>query len=316
MKNILLTALTLISVGINAQNFENPSNIWVYGGLNFYQADFYVYQWKNDGEINGEPVKVLGTQRYFAMGSENPRFFGPFGDDDIYLKVNDEGVHVWDPADNDFDFLFDFEAQVGDIWMNNMWGFVGLENGEQVSITEENIVNALGNHDSNGQNFQYLEINQVNHYIEPHNSRIYHGIGPSGSFLPCMEPADLDIPAAPDQCMGRPYGLMYFTDGENTFRHNVSGFEQEFLDNVLATCDIGTANLYEFRIYPNPVSSVLKLDSFKKIDEIAVFNASGKLIRSIQNLNEEINVADLTPGLYILKGKIEGKEVNAKFIKK
>jgi DNA/RNA endonuclease YhcR with UshA esterase domain len=69
-------------------------------------------------------------------------------------------------------------------------------------------------------------------------------------------------------------------------------------------------------IYPNPTNSILKIRTSESIDNIRVFDLSGRLIIDEQSGKKEISVQELRPGIYILNISLQGKEVvHAKFIK-
>ena len=73
-------------------------------------------------------------------------------------------------------------------------------------------------------------------------------------------------------------------------------------------------------ISPNPVSTILRVENFRDINRLEVFNAYGQRVL-IRNTNldarVDVDVAALPPGVYLLtgynpKGVLIG---NAKFIK-
>ncbi|WP_298883713.1 endonuclease [uncultured Polaribacter sp.] len=71
------------------------------------------------------------------------------------------------------------------------------------------------------------------------------------------------------------------------------------------------------QFYPNPAQNKLFIqnNSNLKINNINIINAFGKQIISIQNFNKEINLNNLSKGIYILKFEIENKIYSTKFIK-
>ena len=318
MKAFLLLIFSFLSIFGNSQIFENPSNIWVYGGLSLTQENYYVYRWGNDTEINGEPVKVLLTEYYYIMGYDNPQIFGPYtGIEDIYIKNDDNNVYVWDPANEEFDFLFDFDAQVGDVWQNNMWGNVEVDEAI-ISLTEENLVLELNSFNSEGTAYNYLQLTSLIYDIPPHNERIIIGVGPTGSFTPCLAPAEIGLTenTATDQCLGRAFGLKFFGDGENTLRFgNFSETEELLLNQILSTDNPHDQNDFEISIYPNPVKDQLKVKSILNFQSIRIFNAEGKLVTEIQNPTSELNVSNLASGFYFIQFNHDGKITNKKFIK-
>lgn len=81
----------------------------------------------------------------------------------------------------------------------------------------------------------------------------------------------------------------------------------------------GEVNAFGLAVYPSPTSGVLKINAENVVSRVDVYNITGKLISSIQNVNErqfEINVSDLSNGMYITNiYDQKGRVVSDKFIK-
>ncbi|RZJ53324.1 MAG: T9SS type A sorting domain-containing protein [Flavobacterium sp.] len=86
------------------------------------------------------------------------------------------------------------------------------------------------------------------------------------------------------------------------------------LSGSLSTPDFDLAN---FKYSPNPVKHVLTIDHTTIIDEVHVFSVSGKsvLVKKINNTHSEIDLSNLSTGIYILKAKSDGKEKTIKIMK-
>ncbi len=97
------------------------------------------------------------------------------------------------------------------------------------------------------------------------------------------------------------------------------------VDNVtisaVKTTQLGTRNVgavevdSDFKIYPNPVTDVLLIDSKLKFKNAQIFDMTGKVINKKLDGNK-LNVKDLPKGIYILKLENDGGVVTKKFIKK
>ena len=61
-------------------------------------------------------------------------------------------------------------------------------------------------------------------------------------------------------------------------------------------------------VYPNPTTGELNLDVNGQVD---IYNVAGTLVKSVQTLNNKINVSDLSEGIYFIR-TADGM---AKFIK-
>ena len=71
-------------------------------------------------------------------------------------------------------------------------------------------------------------------------------------------------------------------------------------------------------IYPNPVSNMLRIHNTDniQIDQISIINTLGKQIIQVQNPNKEINIQNLSKGIYILKFVMNKSTYSTKFVKK
>lgn len=82
--------------------------------------------------------------------------------------------------------------------------------------------------------------------------------------------------------------------------------------STLATAEV---KKIEFSIYPNPVTDILTIKTQEKILNVAVYDASGKVVNTQLN-NGQINVSALPNGVYILKAVTDKGVYQQKLIKK
>lgn len=77
-------------------------------------------------------------------------------------------------------------------------------------------------------------------------------------------------------------------------------------------------NLVQFKVYPNPTHDVLYLETTKNIESLSLFNILGQeVLAGIPDKNaNEISLAGLPVGTYILKATIEGHVETRKVIKR
>jgi hypothetical protein len=85
-------------------------------------------------------------------------------------------------------------------------------------------------------------------------------------------------------------------------------------DGTLSTSDFILPN---FTFYPNPVKHILTINNTAAIDEIEIFSISGNVVLSkkINSNHSEIDLSQVSSGLYLLKVKSDGKTKTIKFIK-
>lgn len=60
------------------------------------------------------------------------------------------------------------------------------------------------------------------------------------------------------------------------------------------------------KVYPNPTSGFITIDIDEPINQIQVLNLAGQVLKTFTQTDTQINVADLTPGVYILQ--LEGQD--------
>ncbi len=68
-------------------------------------------------------------------------------------------------------------------------------------------------------------------------------------------------------------------------------------------------------VYPNPATSYLKVTGACDIEQVSLYNLSGQCVMSSAVVNDEINIASLKSGSYILRLVSEGQVFVRKFIK-
>lgn len=85
-------------------------------------------------------------------------------------------------------------------------------------------------------------------------------------------------------------------------------------DNLAVT----DAKISNFEIYPNPVGNELNINAKGSLENVSIFDISGKQVLNQQDFknNKTINVSNLPKGTYVLKATINSKEQTKKFIKK
>lgn len=98
-----------------------------------------------------------------------------------------------------------------------------------------------------------------------------------------------------------------------------SGQVEDYTLNIIAS-SLSTAenNISKggIKIYPNPTTSVIKIDSKGKVKSFELYNISGQLVKKGGKV-EEISLENSTSGVYIIKITLENNEVSiSKVIKK
>ena len=107
------------------------------------------------------------------------------------------------------------------------------------------------------------------------------------------------------------------------FSTSVAGIEftfpqklYEFTDARDFLLSIDKNNLENFKVYPNPTSNKLYLNSKKAIKKVSLFNIVGDKILSFNSDKKEINISHFSKGIYILRIQFKDhKSVVRKIIK-
>lgn len=71
------------------------------------------------------------------------------------------------------------------------------------------------------------------------------------------------------------------------------------------------------KLYPNPTSNVLNIESEGTIQNVSIFNILGQEVikKSTNESSIRLDVSGLNEGVYVVKSTIDGKVSSTKFIK-
>ena len=120
-----------------------------------------------------------------------------------------------------------------------------------------------------------------------------------------------------------------FTDWNNPFSYSFRNeSELLYLDITNANGDVATFftttlsntnfEKVELNIYPNPTSNLLHIEASQTdISRVEIFDVQGKRVMQVSPANlSEIDVSQLTNGMYFLKLSTSNGELTRKFVKK
>ncbi|RAR75655.1 T9SS type A sorting domain-containing protein [Flavobacterium aciduliphilum] len=108
--------------------------------------------------------------------------------------------------------------------------------------------------------------------------------------------------------------------GQNFYGELGNGSTTTSLVPITITCPALNNEEYQilnsFQIYPNPVTTILNINSNEnEIEEISVIDLMGKVMLKQKNNFNQINVQNLASGIYFLSVTSSGKTTIQKFIK-
>jgi len=70
----------------------------------------------------------------------------------------------------------------------------------------------------------------------------------------------------------------------------------------------------KFSVYPNPASDSIRIKSVDRIERIQFYNTLGQLVKESNEITTQVNVTDLSAGIYVLKIYSGGLSVTKKLI--
>ncbi|MDN3723250.1 T9SS type A sorting domain-containing protein [Aequorivita sp. SDUM287046] len=90
-----------------------------------------------------------------------------------------------------------------------------------------------------------------------------------------------------------------------------------YFDAQNSTASVDENSFDGFKFYPNPAQEVLNLSAKNNIEHVSIYSILGQMVLETSPQHNEaiIQVASLTPGVYVLKLAINGQSATHKFIK-
>ena len=70
-----------------------------------------------------------------------------------------------------------------------------------------------------------------------------------------------------------------------------------------------------YKIYPNPISNILYIESDSKVDKIEIFDITGRLIKSESMEDHQVKLEDLEIGTYLVRIYISSNIYNNIIVK-
>ena len=111
-------------------------------------------------------------------------------------------------------------------------------------------------------------------------------------------------------------GVFSIDAATGTVSSVASGAYQYFTKINTAAMGTSEAKSTDVKLYPNPVSDRLYITSQKKIKDVMVYSADGKLLKKLSEVKTDLLVSDLPPGTYFMMMTIDNTQKSVKFIKK
>ena len=213
-----------------------------------------------------------------------------------YIYEYNGCVYWWHDPQQDSTMLYNFAANVGDEWTIK----VGTD-----SITMH--VDEVGLVEYNDQVFRSLTISDENDVF---SGTIVCSVGHLTSFFPeRLLENKCDIEMTGIRC--------YWEKGTIIYQEGDVDCDEIYSQWHFGVDEIATDNGLD--VYPNPTKDILNI-SFADDTEcqsISIYSIYGRLLKSQNDNFETINIANLTPGLYLIKVRMsDGKEFSEKIVVK
>ena len=305
MKMFFLVLILFFSIQSNAQVWIDNNATWYYDWSSIGFGGFEEISYTQDTLIDG----VL-CQKIEAAQHE----FYPAADGEInYLGVQNylagityvHGDTVFYRNNNEFFTLFNFGAQVDDIWVistTNPNDFSLCNDTSKVKVTQVGIVTI------NSINYRTLTLESISgspYKLEGEFVERFGSIGSSSgkAFFPISYGCDSSVF----------YDLYIFNfkcfEDDSFNLYNPSGSICYYVSNIV------NPKLDKFSVYPNPSTDLLYIDiNSSNIKQIEIYSMYGEVVFSSRKINYNqiiFNISELVSGQYFVKIG----ETYSKFIK-
>jgi len=90
------------------------------------------------------------------------------------------------------------------------------------------------------------------------------------------------------------------------------------LSGCQANCNttaIITAEIHNFKLFPNPVNNILNISSDKNINKVSIYDNLGKVVLSVEHPSSKINIEQLKSGMYSIAIIYDDAKIVKKFTK-
>jgi hypothetical protein len=243
---------------------------------------------ENDSTINDDKVKVIvKTNTLYDLRADQTTH--------EYIYEENNKVYWWNKTLQEFTVLYDFGANVGDEWT--------ITTGNN-SVTVH--VDDVGYLVKDARWFKAMIISDANDVF---SGTVVCGIGHLTSFFPeqlLENKGDFEVEGI--RC--------YWNDDILLYKENDTDCDAVY--NQWHSVDETIAN-NGFVVYPNPAKDIISISLSDNIEcqSVEIYSIDGRLLKSQNNNFDKINIANLIPGLYLIKLRMsDGKEFSEKIVVK
>jgi hypothetical protein len=287
--------LTFISIALNAQNWAPVGAKWTYS-LTFAfcgNVDTLVIRSVGDTVIQGKQCRILHKNATIC----------DFRGADEYMYTWEGKTWYYDQSRAAFMMLFDINAEVGSRWA---WYPGEYPSQDSINVVVDSVSTIT-------INSTVLKVLYVIYYTEPPwfpvgDGRIIEGLGDSFYLFPWIWGACDGTFGGPFRCYDDAVIGHYEAGVVPTCNYTISGMDE------------AAGNHNEWKIFPNPVTSTLTVESLQTPDLPASAEILDLLGNSVFRSGSfkkalSIDMKELPSDIYILKIKRNGKESVRKIVK-
>ena len=303
--------------GIKAQTWFQTGDLWIYDYSTVWGRSGFEEVWvEGDTIINNQTCKILNNKRSYvniysqANSNDTVVIIGePF-------FVYEEAEKVYGYFEDEFKLLYDF-SDIG----NLMYTREGeghpdddcdLELAFGVSDTSSMVFNNI-----NRRVLNYISLFPVSGLYGDHDITVIEGIGivsKNYNNEPVIKFGHI-IP-------GRSYPCTYDTERWSfcSFTSQGEEYNPENEDCYYLPLPVSSSQqetvFSKLSLDPNPTSTYFSIRNSLNIqfDKINIYNLSGKIVKVINHVVDEIYIDDLIPGIYIVEMKMEEKFIYRKLL--
>lgn len=298
IKIALFVLITVFKFSVSkAQLWNKPGAKWTLQWGDMFSRGVDEYSLHNDTVVNGILCKSLSLKR-ITQNLNPPSLDTLSGLSDIYFYEQDSVVYqknlfnFGDGINHDFDTLYNFKAKIGEHWTIKQYRDENCDSLLTITVldTGRRIIGGISLY------YQIVSYNppiyfQLTDSILVFLDTIYERFG---SLNKCFK--SLPFFCASGWLDISYYNLICYHDeemnlGENCLNLTTIGINQSHK----------TANI--INAFPNPVSTKLRITSSEKCLQLIDMFGKNLLYITILKTNAEIDLSNITPGIYFLRAE-------------
>lgn len=327
-KNILACILVIVNViNSNAQYIVDnepwcPSGAtWIYKSFCPTCQLYYEFSYEKDTlflnktvkKINVSEVKYFFERTVIKVGEE-------------FLYESNDSIYWFDKVNDNYEFIYSFNVQVNDTLI--------LKNSRAACLvdttypkTDTVIVTQAFNDTIGNRIFKMYDTSTDKHF---QLGRVINKIGTYNAPFPvinqnlCESRNTLCVGCIDHPLVRSEYGDFYESYGQQCYKDDIRGTLPISFTNKEVCYELFTSVKehnservnYYFKIFPNPSSSEIQIETSIKAVSFRVFDMYGRTVMSDDAVNNVVDISSFSNGTYIIQLiDNKGRRYSKRFIK-